>query len=103
MNAEQVRAEIERLKRESVEARLALIGRELPEVLCDARHFVEGTKACPWEFTVAFVDGEFRAIQEKYGIEFRSHRPAGPGVPPRTAVFYEACQLLAIRLAGEQP
>jgi hypothetical protein len=101
MEPNEVRREIERLKRASVEARLALIEHTLPEAMRDARTFVEGTLACPWEFAVAFVDGEYAAIQARYGVRSSRHRPHGPDLPPVTAIFYEACELLLQKMIGE--
>jgi hypothetical protein len=73
---------------------VAVLEATFPEAVADARRFVAGTHALPWEFAVAFVGDEYRAIQEKYEVQPSRHRPELASVLPLTNVFFDACELL---------
>jgi hypothetical protein len=78
-------------------ASIQLVSSAFPEIFADAERFVTETHAEPWEFSVAFISGELRTIQERYEVHHARHRPASQDVSPETDMFYEACELVAKR------
>jgi hypothetical protein len=94
--AERLRAQLDRTRREMLLTEIRLIREAFPDLWSDAEHFVRETHAQPWEFVVAFQDGELGAIKDKYGaLDIQRHRPSRDQIEPITDIFYEACELAA--------
>src|SRR5688572_5037394 len=94
---QQARAVQERLsvmERDYLAQRLQLLESSFPDVVADARRFIEGASALPWEFASAFVGGELEEIQEHYQVQSSRHRPSTATISPITDLFYEAAELL---------
>lgn len=92
--AQRVRKKLLRLRLECLTSQLDLLAEEYPEVVSDAETFVRSTNSMPWEFHVAFADGEIQELKEKYGVLSSRHRPDASEVNPEVDLFYEACELV---------
>ncbi len=92
--AERIRAQLDFMKNESVRGRLAVLQQAYPEIVGDAEAFVADAKCMPWDFAVAFIEGELLEIQEKYGVRPSRGRPPFGDVHPETDLFLEACELI---------
>lgn len=94
--AQRLRAQLDQARREMLLTEIRLIQEAFPDLWRDAERFVRESYAQPWEFVVAFQDGELGAIKDKYGaLDSQRHRPYPDQVEPITDIFYEACELAA--------
>jgi hypothetical protein len=94
VKAGRLHAQLDRARREMLLTEIRLIQEAFPDLWRDAERFVRQTHAQPWEFVVAFQDGELDAIKDAYGaLDSQRHRPSGDQVEPIADIFYEACEL----------
>jgi hypothetical protein len=85
--AQHILSEIRRLKKQSLAAQLSLIEEQHPTVFADAERFLAATNYLPWEFPVAFDEGEVGALVKKYAVPTARHRPSAASVSPLTDLF----------------
>src|SRR5437762_3913855 len=89
-----LRERLRETRRENVDRRLALLYDTHREIWRDAECFMHDADNVPWQHD---GDGRTRATRlvEKYQVPSADYRPAVPQVSVTTALFCEACELMA--------
>lgn len=103
-----VQQQLHGLKQEYDYQRLMLIRKHFPEIVNDAKKFLDlAYKARsafyePWEyFTVGEEIDEAGEIQDKYGVGWHRQWPSSEHIHPKTDLFYEASEILYERRIAE--
>lgn len=101
MRARALAAHLREQRARLLQEQLTLLQAAFPEVVADARSFVEGTGALPWGFGVAMLDDDvYTPLQRKYNVQCSRHRPPLASVPALTNLFFDACELIHAQIVS---